>query len=83
VAIRGIGEVDGRVVWARSGRAGIAFDELVDPALALCAMPVGAGAHSISQALDGEASDDEPAGPDAGNPFANVTPLARGGRVPE
>ncbi|MFM9978000.1 MAG: PilZ domain-containing protein [Sphingomonadaceae bacterium] len=32
--LRGIGEIEGRVVWATEDRAGIAFDETVDPKLA-------------------------------------------------
>lgn len=32
--LRGIGEVTGRIAWVEAGRAGVAFDELVDPKLA-------------------------------------------------
>lgn len=31
--LRGVGEVAGRVAWAVAGRAGIAFDEEIDPGL--------------------------------------------------
>ncbi|UVO53442.1 PilZ domain-containing protein [Sphingomonas sp. SUN039] len=32
--LRGIGEIDGRIAWASPGRAGVAFDEDIDPRLA-------------------------------------------------
>ena len=32
--MRGIGEVKGRIAWSSPGRAGVAFDEEIDPRLA-------------------------------------------------
>ncbi|WP_022682942.1 PilZ domain-containing protein [Sphingobium bisphenolivorans] len=40
-ALRGVGQVEGVVVWSREDRIGIAFDERIDPQLAR--RPVSAG----------------------------------------
>ncbi len=37
--IRGIGEVAGRIAWTSPGRAGVAFNEEVDPQLARAGTP--------------------------------------------
>ena len=42
IAVRGVGEVPGRVAWCAEGRAGISFDVPIDPKLAR--KPVGGGA---------------------------------------
>ncbi|MGN6374353.1 MAG: PilZ domain-containing protein [Sphingomonas sp.] len=44
VEVRGIGWISGRVAWTAVGRAGIAFDEEVDPKKAR--KPVGGGAKT-------------------------------------
>lgn len=41
VGLRGIGLIQGEIVWIREGRMGITFDETIDPARAR--MPVTAG----------------------------------------
>lgn len=42
--LRGIGWVEGRVAWYTDGRAGIAFDTVIDPMAAR--KPVGKGTHT-------------------------------------
>jgi hypothetical protein len=37
--LRGIGEVKGRIAWSSPGRAGVAFDEEIDPRLARAGTP--------------------------------------------
>ena len=32
--VRGIGEIEGRIAWSSPGRAGVAFNEEIDPRLA-------------------------------------------------
>jgi len=44
--LRGIGEIEGRVAWATEERAGIAFDEEIDPKLARS--PVGTRTDTTS-----------------------------------
>jgi hypothetical protein len=31
VEVRGVGWIDGRIAWVAAGRAGVAFDHLIDP----------------------------------------------------
>ena len=40
--LRGVGRVSGRVVWAKDGKIGIAFDHEIDPGLAR--KPIASGA---------------------------------------
>jgi hypothetical protein len=43
--LRGIGEVTGRIAWCSAGRAGVAFDEPIDPRLARAG---GTGPKSVA-----------------------------------
>ncbi len=41
VTLRGIGEIEGMIAWTEAGRAGVAFDEPIDPKAARAPAPVG------------------------------------------
>ncbi len=40
----GIGEISGRIAWTEAGRAGVAFDEQIDPKQARAPAPAGMAA---------------------------------------
>jgi len=49
--LRGIGQVNGSVVWSREDRIGIAFDEAIDPQLARRPISAQAGQASVPDYL--------------------------------